>query len=409
MHIVILNHYAGSPIHGMEYRPYYLAREWLKAGHDVTIVASSFSHLRRYNPTVDEDHSEEWIDGIRYLWLRTPEYVGHGFPRIRNILAFVASVVRKSKWILRNTGIDLVIASSTYPLDIVGARLLKRNTNCRLVFELHDLWPVAPMEVGGFSGWHPYIVAMGFFADVAYRLSDKIVSILPHVDRYLIRRGVPSHKIVHVPNGVNLDEWTSPRATVPEHVLGVLDRSRRLGRCVVGYVGSHGPANALDQLLDAAQLLRSENVDFVMVGQGSEKKRLIERCHHSGLDNVFMFDAVEKKFVPGILEAMDVLFIGWRPLRVYRYGISPNKLFDYMMAAKPIVHSVAAGNDPVREADCGISVPPNCPEMLAVAIRRLATLSPGQRAEIGQRGRSFVLRHHTYPVLARRFLQAVTE
>ena len=89
MNILLINHYAGSPRHGMEFRPYYLAREWVQAGHNVTIVAASFSHLRSRNPVISSVITEELIDGIRYVWLKSSSYEGNGVGRIRNMLQFI--------------------------------------------------------------------------------------------------------------------------------------------------------------------------------------------------------------------------------------------------------------------------------------------------------------------------------
>ena len=89
MKILLINHYAGSIYHGMEFRPYYLSKEWVKMGHEVVIVAASFSHLRQKNIEMTAEIKEENIDGIRYIWLKTPEYNGNGFGRIRNMLTFI--------------------------------------------------------------------------------------------------------------------------------------------------------------------------------------------------------------------------------------------------------------------------------------------------------------------------------
>jgi len=91
---------------------------------------------------------------------------------------------------------------------------------------------------------------------------------------------------------------------------------------------------------------------------------------------------------------------------IYRFGIAPNKLMDYMMAARVVLHSVEAGNDPVAEAGCGLTVAAESPEAVAEGLSRLAALGADERAAMGARGRAFVIAHHTYPVLARQFLQA---
>ena len=117
-------------------------------------------------------------------------------------------------------------------------------------------------------------------------------------------------------------------------------------------------------------------------------------------------DPVPKAAIPELLEAADLLYMGLRPSPLYRFGISLNKLVDYLMAARPVVCVMSAGNDPVTEASCGITVPPGHPEAIAQALRTLAGLSTTERSAMGARGRSHVLARQTYPILARQFLDA---
>ena len=177
---------------------------------------------------------------------------------------------------------------------------------------------------------------------------------------------------------------------------------------MVGYAGSMGEPNALDVLLDAAALLRGEPLRFVLVGSGHEQARLAARVQAEGLTNVTMLPPIPKAQVRGFLAQVDIAYIGWQRVSLYRFGIAPNKLMDYMMAARPVLHSVEAGNDPVAEAGCGLTVPPQDPAAVAAGLRRLAALPAAERAAMGERGRAFVQAHHTYPVLARRFIEAVT-
>lgn len=127
MHIMLINHYAGSNIHGMEFRPYYLAREWVKSGHEVTIITASYSHLRHKNKQIDV-LEEEYVEGIRYLWLPTSAYQGNGIRRLKNMLQFVYQLYKNlSK--LASLKPDAVIASSTYPLDSYPAYKLAKKQN----------------------------------------------------------------------------------------------------------------------------------------------------------------------------------------------------------------------------------------------------------------------------------------
>ena len=111
--------------------------------------------------------------------------------------------------------------------------------------------------------------------------------------------------------------------------------------------------------------------------------------------------------IPSLLGAVDIAYIGWQRVPIYRFGIAPNKLMDYMMAGVPVLHSVEAGNDPVAEAQCGLTVSPEAPAEIAAGLRQLASASADERRAMGERGRAFVVAHHTYPVLAQRFLEAI--
>ena len=118
--------------------------------------------------------------------------------------------------------------------------------------------------------------------------------------------------------------------------------------------------------------------------------------------------AIPKAQVPSFLAGVDIAYIGWQRVPIYRFGIAPNKLMDYLMARRAVLHSVEAGNDPVAEAGAGLTVAPEDPRAVAQGLRALAALPAAERLAMGERGRAFVLAHHTYPVLAQRFLQAVS-
>jgi glycosyltransferase involved in cell wall biosynthesis len=176
---------------------------------------------------------------------------------------------------------------------------------------------------------------------------------------------------------------------------------------VVGYAGSMGLPNALDVLLDAAALLRAEPISIVMVGSGHERDRLAVRISSEGLQHVQLLPPIPKAQVRAFLAAIDIAYIGWQRVPIYRFGIAPNKLMDYMMAGCAVLHSVDAGNDPVADSGCGLTVAPVDPAAVADGLRRLAALPAYERRAMGERGRAYVLAHHTYPVLAQRFLDAV--
>lgn len=398
----------------MEYRPYYLAREWVRAGNSVRIVAADHSHVRAKQPICSARFNDtacaEDIDGVRYFWYPTSPYRGNGIGRVRNIAQFALGVIRDSRSIANQFKPHIVIASSTYPMDIWIARRIARLSGAVLVFEVHDLWPLSLTEVAGMSRHHPFVALCGIAERAAYRDSDVVISMLPKVSDYMASRGLDVAKLAIIPNGIALEDWSSPEATLNETLSNLIRSAKEQGRIVVGYAGSYGLPNALDVLLDAAKVLSSEPpVEIIMVGDGHEKHRLLRRISDEAIARVHMLPPIPKSQVPAFLGAIDIAYIGWQRRSIYRFGIAPNKLMDYMMAGCAVLHSVEAGNDPVAESGCGLTVAAESPGEVAAGIADLARLAPAERRMMGERGRQFVLAHHTYAVLADRFLRAVAE
>ncbi len=408
MKILYLNHYAGSPAHGMEFRPFYLAREWVRQGHEVRLVAADKSHIRSAGPVLGSlDHLDEVIDGVQYTWLATRNYSGNGVSRVLNMMSFVWSLYRNAERFVNEFKPDVVIASSTYPMDMFAARRISKIAGAKLVFEVHDLWPLSPMELGNMSKWHPFIMLVQAGEDYAYRHADVVVSMLPKVHEYMQSRGLDLRKLHVVPNGISPDEWQGSAQLDSPIALEALRGFKARGAFIVGYAGTHGVSNALGTLLDAAMAMKDDaNVVFVLFGMGPEKPRLQARADAEGLSNVFFFDSVPKAQVPALLDFFDIAYIGWNHQPLYRFGIAPNKLMDYMMAGKVVLHSVEAGNDSVGEAGCGLTVQPENAFEIVKGIQKLRALSLEQRKAMGGKGREFVMRNHTYPVLAKKFMSA---
>ena len=253
MNIILINHYAGSPVYGMEYRPFYMAREWVRLGHDVTIVGAAFSHLRSRQPQISGPYTEEWIDGIRYIWIAAPAYQGNGFGRVKNMLAFIFRLYRYYKKIINNKRIDLVIASSTYPLDIYPAKFIAGKSGAKLIYEVHDLWPLSPMELGGMSKYHPFIVTMQLAENYAYQSVDKVVSMLPKAESHMREHGLVGDKFIYVPNGVDTAEWTEQQQPLSSQNKDFLNQLQKDKKFIVGYAGGHAVSNALCFLVTAAE------------------------------------------------------------------------------------------------------------------------------------------------------------
>lgn len=401
MNILIINHYAGSPVYGMEFRPFYLGREWVRSGHNVTVIGASFSHLRKQQPEVDT----EYLDGIKYVWLKTPVYNGNGIGRVFNIIVFLWRLFCQYTDILGGCNPDLVIASSTYPLDNYLAYHIAKKYKARYVFELHDLWPLSPMLLGNISPYHPFIMVMQAAETFTCRHADKVISVLPNAEMHLMEHGLKHGKFVCIPNGIVIEEWQCRNHLPAEH-NDFLQKLHEDGKFIIGYAGGITEGDALEYLLQAVnQLKNKKDISIVIVGKGNRKIFLQNMCSELCLENVFFLPPVLKQEVPALLEKFDALYIGWLNKPLYKYGISPNKLAEYMMSSKPIIHSVTAGNDLVTEAKCGISVPAEDVSAISKAILQMSSLSLGEREDMGKRGHDYIINNYDYVLLAKKFLE----
>lgn len=395
----------------MEFRPYYLAREWVQAGHQVQIVAASHSHIRERQPQLEAGQvKDELIDGIQYRWYPTPAYAGNGLGRVKNMLSFMRQLWGDAKPLAYRFKPDVVIASSTYPMDIWLAKRLARVAGAIFVFEVHDLWPLSPIEIGGMSTWHPFIQICQMAENTAYRNSDLVVSMLPNIASHAVGKGLPLDRLAIVPNGFSMSDWqVGGGQPLRNDIQTAIDLAHISDQLVVVYAGSHGLPNALDNLLDAAAYMRSKPVRFILVGDGHERQRLVERVRIEQLTNVQMFEPISKAQIPSLLAGCDMAYLGAPNHPLYRFGVSPNKMLDYMMAGVPILYAIEAGNDPVAEADCGLTVPSENPQALAAAICQIMEMPVEQRRKIGSNGRLYASAHHSYSVLAESFINAIKQ
>jgi glycosyltransferase involved in cell wall biosynthesis len=405
MEIVFFAHFAGSPYHGMVYGHYYLATEWVKLGHQVTIIASSNAHTRFKQPAQSKKITSEIIDGVKFVWLPTPTYnPKSGIGRIRNILTFT---YRCYSSMIPVNHADLVICSSHYPLPIYAAIRFARRFHAKLVFEVRDLWPLSLIELGNASRRNPFIVMLQKAEDYAYKHADTVVSVLPEAKAYMISRGMEAEKFVYVPNGANLQENPNGNA-LPESYIQKLESIKSAGNFIIGYVGKIGLSNALHTLIESLCYCKEENIVVAFLGSGAFAEDLKKMTSRLGLDQkVYFFDPIAKDQVPDFLSRIDASYIGLQQKPIFRFGVSPTKLNDFMLAAKPIIYAVDAPDNTIEQSKSGISCLPENPEDLALALKAMKNLSQEQRDQMGANGRKWVIENRDYKILAKKFLDAV--
>ncbi|MBP3819618.1 MAG: glycosyltransferase family 4 protein [Butyrivibrio sp.] len=404
MNILLINHYAGSPDMGMEFRPYYLAKEWTKMGHKVSIIAGDYSHLRKNNPNIKHDMDKLSCNGVDYYWLKTGVYKNNGIHRALTMFRFCKKLNKWKKWIKTNLNPDVVISSSTYPLDALPAYSIAHKSpgKVKYIHEVHDMWPATLVEIGGMSKYNPFVMLMQYCENYAYKHADAVVSLPRYAKAYMMRHGLPEDKFYHIPNGIVQEEWNDYKSLPAEH-RRVLKEIKNRGDFIVGYFGGHALSNCLMPLIKSAEDMQTENVHFVLVGKGVEKNSLVQYVNEHKIKNVSFLSEVNKRAVPELIKYFDATYIGAKDSPLYRFGVCMNKMFDCMMGGKPIIFGVNAPSTPVSDAECGIVIPPENSGEIKEAVRRLMKMNINERSAMGARGKEEIMEKYTYEKLAIQF------
>ena len=397
--IWFINDYAGSPFHGMTYRHYYMAKELIRKNIKPIIITASYSHFMNNQPPIrNKPYLFEKVDMIEYLWLKVMKYGdSRDKKRVFKWFQFSFKLFKLPNQIDKP---NVIVCSGSAPMLILPSYYLAKKYKAKLIFEIRDIWPLTLMDFKGYSKYNPLIYIMQKSVNFGFRNADNIISVLPNTDSYIRQQGIYDFNFTYLPNGIFLEELQNPLPLNPKSTSQVPK-----DKFIIGYTGAMGMGDGLDLLIDVAiELKNHSDICFVLVGKGSEKERLKKRVKDLKLDNITILDAIPKKEVQSMLALFDVCYIGWDDKDIYKYGISANKIFDYMYAKQPILHVFNGKGDLISEAKCGISITKQDSRVIAEAVLKLYSLSDAQREEMGKRGRDFVLKNHTYQNITDKFL-----
>lgn len=409
MNIWYINHYATPPPYGLPGRPYSFATNLEKLGYKVTVICATFHHFRQHSaPFGDQDNCRNY-DGVDYYHLPTRPYHGNGLGRLLNMLDFSRAIKKLS---LRIEGKelprpDVLIPSCVHPLVFPPSYKLSKKYNAKLIYEVRDIWPLSLVELMKVPSVHPIVLWFKWIEKRAYRQADAVVSLLPNAFEHMARLGLDKRKFHYIPNGINREEWELLSTPLPDEHLSVFQQLKKQDKLIVVYAGAHGPPNALDQILDLSKLNQNKDrpYHFVLIGEGIEKEKLMKRAKEEAIPFITFLPKISKQQVITSLKLADVCFVGLKNVSLYRFGISLNKLGDYLMASKPIIYAIKAGNDPVREAGAGFSVKPYNAKELEYVLQRFCAMTQVERNVLGMNGQRYARANLDWEILGRRYAE----
>jgi glycosyltransferase involved in cell wall biosynthesis len=352
-------------------------------GWDATVLGSRINYFTRSSARLD-DHL--------YRTVPVLPYKGNGAARVLNWVSYAFTAFTAA---LRLPRPDVVYASSPHLFAGLAGWLLAKVRGAHFVLEIRDLWPAVLVDMKQLDEGSSIYRLLKTMERFLYRQADAVIVMAEGVRRVVTEEeGVPGNRVYLIPNGADPDDFAPP--------LCRDDLRRRYGLRgqVFAYTGAHGPANGLELMLDAASAVADSIPDacFLLVGDGVTKEALIDRATRERLSNVSFMPPVPKDEMPALLGAVDFGLHILADIPLFSYGVSPNKLFDYMAAGLPVLTNTGGEvAQIVQTADAGIAVEAN---HMAEGIQRLAASSKEQRATWGGNGREFIAANRSRTALA---------
>ncbi len=253
------------------------------------------------------------------------------------MLSYAIGAIRAQRRMLRP---DVVVGSSVHPAAAAAACLIGRLRHVPFVFEVRDLWPQTLVDIGALKENCAVTRALRMLECFLYHRAQVVISLLPRATDYISLLGIPAEKIAYIPNGIaDYDERNLDIDCDAKELVEKIARLRRAGYLIAGYVGSYVQANRVDALVDAARTLRDRGVsdfEFIFVGDGPGKEQCEQLARRYGLNNVLFWHSLPKRSIPAVLDALDITLFTLRDIAVFKYGLSCNKLFDYLASGGPM-------------------------------------------------------------------------
>ncbi|MEK3978645.1 glycosyltransferase family 4 protein [Psychrobacillus sp. FSL K6-2836] len=403
MNIWIFNHYVAAPGDFGITRHLDLARELKSKKHNVTIFASSYNHWERKEKKVfptGEKYLVEYIDGIRFVWVKTKPYNNNGYSRILNILSYWWNL-KSVKYNQFNEKPDIVLGSIMHHLAGWVAYKIAKKYKAKFVFEERDLWPESLIHLAGVSRKNPIVKILARYETFMYEKASKIIVLFDKAPEYVKSKGIEEKKIVYLPNGADIkrNNYIKKIDILEEHIDILKSKT------VIGYTGSLSLANNMDRILEIANRMKNDKEYlFVFVGEGSYKKNLISEVSNKGLNNCLFFPPVSKEDLPSVLAYFDYGIMSLKHSPLYDFGFSLNKLYDYMSADLPIIIDTSIEDNIVKNYNLGISG-----NNLDDIIFLIKTIEKEQYQKMKKNSKAYFLENHDWAVLGNKFEREVME
>lgn len=399
--IWIVNHYASH----LEERHLNLATNFARRGCEVVVITSSFHHGTHAYIYDDDYKVVERQQGVHYVYLKSkPSYQTNGGKRILNMIDFCRCYLHNQKRIADELGeADYIIASSAPPfMWEIGYRTAKKY-EAKFVVEFRDIWPLSLVEVQGASPSHPLVKFFGAMEKRAYKRADAIVGTMPYAYKHICDdMGFPRSKYYWMPNGLDLEKANRGGKPLPKE----LDQYLSTHWCCI-YIGSIVKSENVDYIVEAWKRVKDQDICFAIIGDGNVAPIIDRMIKEIGEDRIKHFSSIAKEQIPQALQKACCCLAAIPDYPIYRFGLSMNKLSDYLYSGKPIVFACNVDNV-VKDAG-GFVVPFGDQQAMADAIEKVKRLEKDELEKLGEVGKKIIREQYDYRGIADRYLEMMEQ
>ena len=406
MKIWLINHYAVPPQYYPLARPSLFAKNLIKMGHEVTIIAASTVHNSNKNLIEGEEKiKKETVDGIPYVYIKCSNYEGNGLKRVINILEYAIKLPGVCKTLEKP---DAIVATSFDPISCYQGIRLANKYGITGVAEIADLWPETLVEYGGVSRKNPIVRILRAIEKNIYVKSDSIVFTAAGEYEYIIEQGwekeIPREKVAYINNGIDLELFDCNKNNYKISDKELEDEQS----FKVIYTGSIRRVNNLGGILDVAKEVNNPAVRFLIWGDGDELPMLKQRIKDENITNVMFKGKVEKTYIPYITSKANLNYAHNTASPLFRFGLSFNKIFDYLAAGKPILCDFPANYNPVIMGNAGVAVESADPKDVARKIEEFADMDIEQYNQYCNAARRTAT-EYDFKILTQKLIDTITK
>jgi len=394
----VVSKYAPVPGYGSNPRWFELAKRLSTQGHQFEIITSDSNHGCSFRVETGK-YSKLEIENVSFLVIKTLKYnKTAGVMRVLSWLDFDVKLFRFQ----RRISPDVVVISSLSLTSVLFGIYLKLFKKTQLVFEVRDIWPLTLVEEGKFSPLNPFSLFLRAVELSGYKHADLIVGTMPNLKQHVLESGVKKPSSAFHSCGIGVDVtrcWPSKQFQFDGQTEKLIK-----GKLVVGYCGSIGLTNNLDDFAKYMKTKKNMDIVFLIAGDGAQKESLEKQFDTQ--KNVIFLGKIHPDGVQGFLRRCDILFLATHPSRVWHYGQSMNKVVDYMLAGKFVIAQYEGFPSMINEADCGVFT---CGTGLAKCFEDALKMKPEVRRLKGLSGRAWILQHHNYDLLAKNYINKIKQ